>query len=111
MSRTAQGGDLIKESCNSTMPRIAVTVDMIATCTDIKPLEVLVFLRDVHSRVYFEQMKGAARVCESDETESRPLDRKPSVPLKTLLQRVIFPAAAMKTRSPRCGPTRAARPR
>ena len=31
-------------------------------------------------------------VCESDKTESRPLDRKPTVPLKTLLQRVIFPA-------------------
>jgi type I restriction enzyme R subunit len=30
-------------------------------------------------------------VCESDKTESRPLDREPTVPLKTLLQRVIFP--------------------
>ena len=93
---------------------------MIATGTDIKPLEVLIFLRDVRSRVYFEQMKGrgtrvltstdlqsvsgedaraktrfvivdAVGVCESDKTESRPLDRQPSVPLKTLLQRVIFP--------------------
>ncbi|XQF89915.1 hypothetical protein ACOBV8_14835 [Pseudoalteromonas espejiana] len=39
-------------------PRIAVTVDMIATGTDIKPLECLVFMRDVKSRNYFEQMKG-----------------------------------------------------
>jgi len=31
---------------------------MIATGTDIKPLECLLFLRDVRSRVYFEQMKG-----------------------------------------------------
>ena len=31
---------------------------MIATGTDIKPLEVLLFLRHVRSRVYFEQMKG-----------------------------------------------------
>ncbi len=31
---------------------------MIATGTDVKPLECLVFLRDVRSRVYFEQMKG-----------------------------------------------------
>src|SRR6185436_16824063 len=79
-----------------------------------------VFLRDVRSRVYFEQMKGrgtrvltptdlqsvsgedaraktrfvivdAVGVCESDKTESRPLDRQPTVPLKTLLTRVIFP--------------------
>ena len=33
----------------------------------------------------------AVGVCESDKTESRPLDRNPTVPLKTLLQRVIFP--------------------
>jgi type I restriction enzyme R subunit len=39
-------------------PRIAVTVDMIATGTDVKPLEVLIFLRDVKSALYFEQMKG-----------------------------------------------------
>jgi type I restriction enzyme R subunit len=118
--KPVKGRDLIKEFCNSTLPRIAVTVDMIATGTDIKPLEVLLFLRDVRSRVYFEQMKGrgtrvlsptdlqsvsgedaraktrfvivdAVGVCESDKTESRPLDRKPTVPLKTLLQRVIFP--------------------
>ena len=118
--KPVKGRDLIKEFCNSTMPRIAVTVDMIATGTDIKPLEVLLFLRDVRSRVYFEQMKGrgtrvlsptdlqsvsgedaraktrfvivdAVGVCESDKTESRPLDRQPTVPLKTLLQRVIFP--------------------
>jgi type I restriction enzyme R subunit len=118
--KPVKGRDLIKEFCNATMPRIAVTVDMIATGTDIKPLEVLVFLRDVRSRIYFEQMKGrgtrvvtptdlqsvsgedaraktrfvivdAVGVCESDKTESRPLDRQPTVPLKTLLQRVIFP--------------------
>jgi type I restriction enzyme R subunit len=118
--KPVKGRDLIKEFCNATMPRIAVTVDMIATGTDIKPLEVLIFLRDVRSRVYFEQMKGrgtrvvtptdlqsvsgedaraktrfvivdAVGVCESDKTESRPLDRQPTVPLKTLLQRVIFP--------------------
>ena len=35
-----------------------MTVDMIATGTDIKPLEVVMFLRAVKSRNYFEQMKG-----------------------------------------------------
>ncbi len=118
--KPAKGRELIKEFCLSPSLRIAVTVDMIATGTDVKALEVLIFLRDVRSRVYFEQMKGrgtrvlsstdlqsvsgedaraktrfvivdAVGVCESDKTESRPLDRQPSVPLKTLLQRVIFP--------------------
>lgn len=39
-------------------PRIAVTVDMIATGTDIKSVECLIFMRDVKSEGYFEQMKG-----------------------------------------------------
>ena len=43
---------------NDYYPRIAVTVDMIATGTDVKPLECLLFMRDVRSRNYFEQMKG-----------------------------------------------------
>ena len=118
--KPAKSEDLIREFCLSPSLRVAVTVDMIATGTDIKPLEVLIFLRDVRSRVYFEQMKGrgtrvltptdlqsvsgedaraktkfilvdAVGVCESDKTESRPLDRQPTVPLKTLLQRVLFP--------------------
>jgi len=38
--------------------RIAVTVDMIATGTDVKPLECVLFMRDVRSAQYFEQMKG-----------------------------------------------------
>lgn len=39
---------------NNYHPRIAVTVDMIATGTDVKPLECLLFMRDVKSRNYFE---------------------------------------------------------
>ncbi|UIJ35125.1 DEAD/DEAH box helicase family protein [Allobranchiibius sp. GilTou73] len=38
--------------------RVAVTVDMIATGTDVKPLECVFFMRDVRSAQYFEQMKG-----------------------------------------------------
>jgi type I restriction enzyme, R subunit len=49
---------LIRRFRNDYNPRIAVTVDMIATGTDVKPLEVLIFLRDVRSELYFEQMKG-----------------------------------------------------
>ncbi|MFI1831120.1 DEAD/DEAH box helicase family protein [Streptomyces sp. NPDC020412] len=50
--------------------RIAVTVDMIATGTDVKPLECLLFLRDVNSWAYFEQMKGrGARTLSLTEFE------------------------------------------
>ncbi len=99
---------------NDYYPRIAVTVDMIATGTDVKPLECLLFMRDVRSRNYFEQMKGrgtrtillddlrkvtptakyakdhfvivdAVGVTKSLKTDSRPLERKPGVNLKDLL--------------------------
>ncbi|MCG8526699.1 MAG: DEAD/DEAH box helicase family protein [Opitutales bacterium] len=53
---------------NDYYPRIAVTVDMIATGTDVKPLECLLFMRDVKSRNYFEQMKGrGTRTLEHDD--------------------------------------------
>jgi type I restriction enzyme R subunit len=105
--------DLIQSFRNSYNPRIAVTVDMISTGTDIKPIECIIFMRDVKSRIYFEQMKGrgtrtlsptelnavtpdakhkthfiiidAVGVCESDKTDSRPLERKPGVPFDKLL--------------------------
>ena len=97
---------------NDYNPRIAVTVDMIATGTDVKPLECLLFMRDVKSRRYFEQMKGrgtrvltaddlqkvtpsaqakthyvivdAVGVTKSLKTASQPLDTKPSIPFKDL---------------------------
>ena len=99
---------------NDYLPRIAVTVDMIATGTDVKPLECLLFMRDVKSRNYFEQMKGrgtrtidldalkkvtptaryakdhfvivdAIGVTKSLKTDSRPLEKKPGESLKDLL--------------------------
>lgn len=98
-------------------PRVAVTVDMIATGTDIKPLEVVLFMRDVKSLGYYEQMKGrgvrvidagklktivgndteskdyfvivdAVGVTENPKVESGSTEREPSVPLAKLLQRV-----------------------
>ena len=104
---------------NDYNPRIAVTVDMIATGTDVKPLEVLLFMRDVRSKGYYEQMKGrgvraldgdslkrvsnsadgakarfvlidAVGVEKSLKTESRPLEKKPGMPLKDLLQGVAL---------------------
>jgi type I restriction enzyme R subunit len=112
--RPANAEDLIQQFRTSPQLRIAVTVDMIATGTDIKPLECLVFLRDVRSRVYFDQMKGrgtrvltstdlqavsgadaraktgfiivdAVGVCESDKTDSRPLERQRSIAFDKLL--------------------------
>jgi type I restriction enzyme, R subunit len=112
--KAAKGETLIQEFRTSPQLRIAVTVDMIATGTDIKPLECLLFLRDVRSRTYFEQMKGrgtrvltptdlqavsgadahakthfvivdAVGVCESDKTDSRPLERQPTVAFDKLL--------------------------
>ena len=106
---------------NQYYPRIAVTVDMIATGTDVKPLEVLLFMRDVRSANYFEQMKGrgtrtisddslqlvsrtaqtkthfvivdAVGVTQTKKTDSRPLERKPTVPLKDLLGAVTMGVA------------------
>lgn len=103
---------------NSYYPRIAVTVDMIATGTDVKPLEVLLFMRDVKSLNYFEQMKGrgtrtinnddlqlvtknadakthfvivdAVGVTKSKKTDSRQLERKRSIPMKDLLGAVMM---------------------
>jgi len=103
---------------NDYYPRIAVTVDMIATGTDVKPLEVLLFMRDVKSINYFEQMKGrgtrtiaddklqlvsktaynkthfiivdAVGATKSKKTDSRPLERKPTVSLKDLLGAVTM---------------------
>lgn len=107
---------LIASFRNSYFPRIAVTVDMIATGTDIKPLEIVFFLRTIRSRSYFEQMKGrgvrvindtdlqavtsdarskthfvivdAVGVCEAAKTDSRPMDSKRTVSLEKLLQAV-----------------------
>jgi type I restriction enzyme R subunit len=109
--------DLIKAFRTSYYPRVAVTVDMIATGTDIKPVEIVVFMRSVKSRSFFEQMKGrgvrvikdddlrgvnpgenvhkdrfvivdCVGVCERDKTDSRPMDQKKSVPLDALLKAV-----------------------
>lgn len=104
---------------NGYNPRVAVTVDMIATGTDVKPLECLLFMRDVRSKNYFEQMKGrgtrtldadslkkvtpsaksakthyvivdAVGVTKSCKTASQPLITKPTVPLKDLATGVMM---------------------
>ena len=74
---------LIRPFRNDYNPRIAVTVDMIATGTDVKPLEVLIFLRDVKSALYFEQMKGrGARTISADATAPGDARRRGKDPLR-----------------------------
>lgn len=67
----SQGHDpksLLQEFRNSPTLRIAVTVDMIATGTDVRAIECVFFMREVRSAVYFEQMKGrGARIMDSDQ--------------------------------------------
>jgi type I restriction enzyme R subunit len=110
--------DLLSSFRNSYFPRIAVTVDMIATGTDIRPLEIVFFMRTVRSRTLFEQMKGrGARVVTETElkqvtpdasakdrfvivdaigidpnemNETKPLERKRNVSLEKLLELVAF---------------------
>lgn len=106
---------------NDYYPRIAVTVDMVATGTDIKPVECLIFMRDVRSKNYFEQMLGRATrtldyedlhkvtpsatqrktgfvivdavgVTKSKKTTSRQLERRPTVSLKDLMMSVAMGA-------------------
>ena len=101
---------------NGYFPRIAVTVDMISTGTDVKPIECVFFMRNVRSAGFFEQMKGrgvrvmspdklravtpsakvkdrfiivdAVGVCEQDKTDSQTLNRQPSKALQQVLEYV-----------------------
>jgi type I restriction enzyme R subunit len=64
---------LIRDFRTSYQPRIAVSVDMIATGTDIKPLEIVVFMRAVKSRTFFEQMKGrGVRIISEHDLRLKP---------------------------------------
>lgn len=58
---TYSAGDsnaLIRSFRNDKDFRIAVTVTLVATGTDAKPLEVVMFMRDVESQPLYTQMKG-----------------------------------------------------
>lgn len=111
--------DTLSSFRNDYYPRIAVTVDMIATGTDVKPLECLIFMRDIRSKNYFEQMVGrgtrticvddlqkvtpsatenkdhfvivdAVGVTKSKKSETRSLERKPTVSMKELMMNVAL---------------------
>ena len=105
-----------KDLRTSYFPRIAATVDMIATGTDIRPLGVVLSMRNVRSRNFFEQMKGrgvcvipptefqsvtpdsthktrfvivdAVGVTEKDLSDSYTLEKQPAVPFDKLLDAV-----------------------
>jgi type I restriction enzyme R subunit len=108
--------EILSNFRNSFYPRIAVTVDMISTGTDVKPIECVFFMRNVKSAGFFEQMKGrgvrvmsvdklrtvtpdakgkdrfivvdAVGVCEHDKTDSHSLNTKLSAKLEELLNYV-----------------------
>ena len=114
----AKPEDLLASFRNSYNPRIAVTVDMIATGTDVKPIEIVFFMRSVRSRTFFEQMKGrgvrvindtdlqavtpdarskdrfvivdAVGISHEDLTDTVSLEKKPSVSFEKLLEQVAF---------------------
>ncbi len=115
---TRKPEEIIAAFRNSYNPRIAVTVDMIATGTDVKPIEILLFMRQVHSANYFEQMLGrgtriisetdlqaatpdavhkthfvivdAVGVLEHDKVDVGTLDRKRALSLDKLLEASAF---------------------
>ena len=115
---TRKPEEIIAAFRNSYNPRIAVTVDMIATGTDVKPIEILLFMRQVHSANYFEQMLGrgtriisetdlqaatpdavskthfvivdAVGVLEHDKVDVGTLDRKRALSLDRLLEAAAF---------------------
>ena len=111
--------DALKEFRNGLPMRIAVTVNMIATGTDVKPLECLLFMRDVKSKNFFEQMLGrgtrvldleelqrvspsakyakdrfilfdAVGITKSVKSDTRSLERNPGVSFKDLVMRVAL---------------------
>lgn len=122
-STGASPDELLKQFRNSFNPRIAVTVDLIATGTDVKAIECVFFMRAVKSRAYFEQMKGrgsrvmsdgefqsitddgahrtkthfvivdAVGVTDVEHHDTTPLERKKSVSLRALLDKVGFGSA------------------
>jgi type I restriction enzyme R subunit len=118
-AKDGKADDLLQAFRNSMYPRIVVTVDMIATGTDVRPLECLLFMRTVKSRTYFEQMIGrGVRVIDDTEFQAvtddaktkdgfvvvdavgvmdtplaenvQPLERKPGLSLKQVLDQVAF---------------------
>ena len=50
--------DLIRDLRIEKDFRIAVTVTLVATGTDVRPLEVVLFMNDVKSDILYTQMKG-----------------------------------------------------
>ncbi len=108
--------ELIQEFRTGYYPRVVVTVDLIATGTDIRAVEIVMFMRSVKSRVLFEQMKGrgvriidpnelravtpdatakthflivdCVGVTESELPDTQPLERQKHVAMKALLEYV-----------------------
>ncbi len=113
---SGDSNELIRQFRNDKEFRIAVTCTLVATGTDVKPLEVLIFMRDVASEPLYIQMKGrgvrtigdeqlrnvtpnafskdffflvdAVGITESPKTTASPSDSEPvqTITLKRLLE-------------------------
>lgn len=104
-----QVGQLIRAFRNDTLPKIAVTVDLLTTGIDVPKIENLVFLRRVNSRILYEQMLGrATRRCDEigketfrifdavdlyrqlqDLTQMKPVVANPNISLGQLLTELV----------------------
>ena len=109
--------ELIRHFKNEKTFRIAVTVNLVATGTDIRPLEILLFMRDVRSSILYTQMKGrgvriigdeqlrnvtpnaiskdlfflvdAVGVTESDKYMPKPVEGRVPVPANPTLEQLL----------------------
>src|SRR5204862_4413203 len=107
--RVDRVGEVIRSYRNDSLPKIAVTVDLLTTGIDVPSIEHLVFIRRVNSRILYEQMLGrATRQCPEigketfrifdavdlysrlqNLTEMKPVAADPKVPLAQLLEELV----------------------
>ncbi len=111
--QTDQVGKAIKRYKNERYPTVAITVDLLTTGIDVKPICHLLVIRRVKSRVLYEQMIGrATRLCpeigktefiihdavgiyESLEqvTSMKPLVKDPNITIQQLVEELHDPAS------------------
>ena len=102
---------LISRYKNERYPNIAITVDLLTTGIDVRPICNLVFLRRVRSRILYEQMIGrATRRCDEigktvfriydpvdiyaalqDVNTMQPLVKDPNITLEQLVDEITNP--------------------
>ena len=101
---TEEDEGLLYQFRNDYNPRIAVTVNKIATGTDVKAIEILVFMRDIRSENYYEQMLGRARRTMSEEELKQCSPTAPSQKLGYVIVDAVGVTRSEKTQGKKkCG--------